>query len=101
MSAISASERMPRPVSSKDLPSLDQLRQQYEDMHSNEVRAIRGESVAGRLETIKRLYEHVLQRLGGLAAEQQIMIGVATVDASEDVLLEEARRLQPPEQRYY
>jgi hypothetical protein len=101
MPVIDAPEGMPRGVSTLDLQSLELLKSQFVDMHSNDVSVIRGESIEARIGVAEGLIEKVAYSLGGVAAEKGLVIGIATVDSYEDVLLHEARRTQSPQKRLY
>jgi hypothetical protein len=101
MSTNIDAESAPRPISTLDLRSLELLRAQFEEMQNNDVRALRGESIAVRLETARQLRDKVAQRLGDMASGTELVIGIVMVDPEEHNLLEEARRMQPPEKRLY
>jgi hypothetical protein len=94
-------EGMPAAVSTLDVESLGQLSRAYEERRNDEVRAVSGEPMARRIEEADRLAGKVLHRLGGKAAEQAVVIGIATVSENEMAVLAEARRLQSPDARLY
>jgi len=86
---------LPAPVSTHDVEALSTLEQTYEGILNNNVRTIRDESIPDIIDKTRELSGKILSKLGGVANDEAVVIGLIDLSDDEKSLLNASRRVKP------